>query len=376
MEKELQMTLNRLPAPTWNWLKMNESQVTYKGTPVCFPAKVDISGEGVAHAKGNVDGWQQIASGVGADLGVLAGESFAETDILESCHFENNSSDGKETEQAFAVVTYDYGAEDGVVVSENSYANRLYLHAKENTTLNVTMVLTGREDQAGSAAVQVKAYAEKNSNIHIYAVQLLGQGFTCFHDLGGICEENAAIELVRVELGAGKLYAGGEVDLKGNESSFEAHIGYHAKAGQKLDMNYTVRHHGKKTGSLMEASGILEEHSSKLFRGTIDFLPGCAGAKGDEREDILMLGDDLINQTIPLILCQEEDVEGNHGASMGKLDDSVLYYLSSRGIPEEKAEQIMARAKIDAVCERIPQKEVRSLVKEYLGTEEDTDETV
>ena len=107
-------------------------------------------------------------------------------------------------------------------------------------------------------------------------------------------------------------------------------------------MNYTVRHHGKKTTSLMEASGILEEHSSKLFRSTIDFLRGCSGAKGDEREDILMLGDDLVNQTIPLILCQEEDVEGNHGASMGKLDDSVLYYLSSRGIPEEKAEQIMA----------------------------------
>ena len=51
---------------------------------------------------------------------------------------------------------------------------------------------------------------------------------------------------------------------------------------------------------------------------------------------------------------------------MGKLDGSVLYYLSSRGIPEEKAEQIMARAKIDAVCDRIPQAEVRKLVEEYL----------
>ena len=89
-----------------------------------------------------------------------------------------------------------------------------------------------------------------------------------------------------------------------------------------------------------------------------------------------MLGDDLVNQTIPLILCQEEDVEGNHGASMGKLDDSVLYYLSSRGIPEEKAEQIMARARIDAVCDRIPQEAIRKLVEEYLGMEEDTDETV
>lgn len=359
MENELQMTLNRLPAPTWNWLKMNESHVAYDKTPVWFSASTEISGDGMVHTKEKVDGWDGIVSGVGKDLDKLGELAGGETDVLETFG---------QTEETYAVLTYDFPGGD--------YASCLYLRARENSTLNVTMVLTGGKDQKGSASVQVKAYAEKNAHIKIFAVQLLGQGFTCFHDFGGVCEEKAGIELVRLELGAGKLYAGGEVDLKGEESSFEAHIGYHAKADQKLDMNYTVRHHGKKTTSLMETSGILEEHSSKLFRGTIDFLRGCSGAKGDEREDILMLGDDLVNQAIPLILCQEEDVEGNHGASMGKLDDSVLYYLSSRGIPEEKAEQIMARAKIDAVCDRIPQAEVRKLVEEYLGTEEDTDETV
>lgn len=324
-----------------------------------FPASVEISGDGMVHTKEKVDGWDRIVSGVGRDLDKLGELAGGETDVLETFG---------QTEETYAVLTYDFPGGD--------YASCLYLHARENSTLNVTMVLTGGKDQKGSSSVQVKAYAEKNAHIKIFAVQLLGQEFTCFHDFGGVCEEKAGIELVRVELGAGKLYAGGEADLKGKESSFEAHIGYHAKADQKLDMNYTVRHHGKKTTSLMEISGILEEHSSKLFRGTIDFLRGCSGAKGDEREDILMLGDDLVNQTIPLILCQEEDVEGNHGASMGKLDDSVLYYLSSRGIPEEKAEQIMARARIDAVCNRIPQEMVRKLVEEYLGTEEDTDETV
>lgn len=368
MGNELQMTLNRLPAPTWNWLRMNESHVTYEGTPIVAPVSMELSGDELAKAEDVSaakleEKWNQIVSGVGSELdelGTLAGGTIKVLETKEGSQERENES--------YAVLTYDYQAGDS--------ANCLYLHAKEHSTLHVTMVLTGDQNQKGSASVQVKAHAEENSYIKIYAVQLLGNGFTCFHDLGGVCEEDAWIELVRVELGAGTLYAGGEVDLKGKESSFEAHIGYHARTGQKLDMNYTVRHHGKKTVSLMEASGILEEGSSKLFRGTIDFLRGCSGAKGDEREDILMLGDDLVNQTIPLILCQEEEVEGNHGASMGKLDDSVLYYLSSRGIPEEKAEQIMARAKIDAVCDRIPQESVRKQVREYLGTEEEINETV
>ena len=42
---------------------------------------------------------------------------------------------------------------------------------------------------------------------------------------------------------------------------------------------------------------------------------------------MLLLSNDVVNQTIPLILCAEEDVEGNHGATIGKLDDELLFYL-------------------------------------------------
>lgn len=51
----------------------------------------------------------------------------------------------------------------------------------------------------------------------------------------------------------------------------------------------------------------------------------------------------MVNQTIPLILCGEEDVEGNHGATIGRLDEKMLFYLASRGIPEEAARSLLAR---------------------------------
>ncbi len=45
----------------------------------------------------------------------------------------------------------------------------------------------------------------------------------------------------------------------------------------------------------------------------------------------LLLGEDVVNRTIPLILCAEEDVEGNHGASIGQLDEDILFYMNSEG---------------------------------------------
>ena len=248
-----------------------------------------------------------------------------------------------------------------------SYQNRLCLDAKENSRLNVLIVFRSGEGAQGTSSFQVKVHAEKNAKVQLQEVQLLGAGYTCLSDIGASCGENATFELLKLELGAGKVYAGCLTELEGKKSAADAKIGYYTSVNQKLDMNYTVRHRGKKTESMMEVSGVLQDGSSKLFRGTIDFVPGCAGAKGTEREDVLLLGDDIVNQTIPLILCAEEDVEGNHGASMGDLDDATLFYLCSRGLSREEAERMVARARIDALNELVADEAVQKQVQEFMN---------
>ena len=89
-------------------------------------------------------------------------------------------------------------------------------------------------------------------------------------------------------------------------------------------------------------------------------------AQADEIFSMLM-GDDVVNQTIPLILCAEEDVKGSHGASIGQLDEETLFYMQARGISEEQAYALMADARIEAVCQKIPDETAQKLVRAYLG---------
>ena len=86
--------------------------------------------------------------------------------------------------------------------------------------------------------------------------------------------------------------------------------------------------------------------------------------------DVLLLDDGVQNQTIPLILCAEEDVEGNHGASIGSLDDELIFYLESRGISEDAAYELMAKARLKAVCKKIPVEGLRAELNEMLDGEE------
>ena len=77
---------------------------------------------------------------------------------------------------------------------------------------------------------------------------------------------------------------------------------------------------------------------SKLFRGTIRLSARLSRNLSEQKkEDVLLMGDDVVNQTIPLILCAEEDVKGSHAHRVEQLDEETLFYMQARGISEEQA---------------------------------------
>ena len=132
------------------------------------------------------------------------------------------------------------------------------------------------------------------------------------------------------------------------------------------DMNYVVNHYGKKSECKMSVKGTLKDSSQKTYRGTIDFKNGCSGAIGDEQEDTLLLSPTVVNKSLPVILCDEEDVSGEHGATIGRLSEEVLFYMKSRGIAKNVAENIIARAKIQSVVSLIPDEQTVELIQKYM----------
>ena len=84
---------------------------------------------------------------------------------------------------------------------------------------------------------------------------------------------------------------------------------------------------------------------------------------------VLMLGDDVINKTVPLILCAEENVVGNHGATIGELDDETLFYFESRGISRAQAENILARASIERFARTVDDEALRAQILQTLEEE-------
>lgn len=230
----------------------------------------------------------------------------------------------------------------------------------ENSHLTLLLRAASGSKEKGTAAFSTKIILEKGASLFLVKAQILGEGYTFLDDTGAALAEGASMKMVQIELGGGRVYIGTQPELIGDRSSFEAHAGYLGNDRKAIDVNYNAIQRGRRTDVKMSFDGVLKDRSEKAFRGTIDFRKGSKGSKGDEQENVLLLSDDVVNKTLPIILCEEEDVEGRHGASIGQLDDDILFYMASRGIDRKKAEQIMVRARLGAVVREIPDLPLRA----------------
>jgi len=180
------------------------------------------------------------------------------------------------------------------------------------------------------------------------------------------CADRACFGWYRIVTGGSETYDNCSVTLEGGGSTFEANVCYRLGGSEKYDLNCEAIHEGKRTQSAISASGVLSDKASKLVRGTIDFRTGCSGSVGNETEDVLLLSEEVRNQIVPVILCSEEDVVGNHGASVGRPDEGLLFYMETRGIDEETACRMLAQAKLDSVIGRIPDSRIRESVRDKI----------
>ena len=251
---------------------------------------------------------------------------------------------------------------------ENGSASlaRQVLHVKKGASVTVLMDTYSHRSYAGFLGVQTYVLAEEGATVRLVRVQMLGGGFTHFDDIGAVLQQNAHFDLVRLDFGTDAAFSGCAVNLLGDQSSFTCEVGYLARRKQSYDYNYVATHRGKQTNGVMHFHGVLLDSARKLLRGTIDFRAGASGADGEENEDALLLSEHAVNRTIPIILCQEENISGHHGATIGQLSDDMLFYMQSRGFSEEEAKKLMIRAKIMRVANLLPEGDLKSHVNAYL----------
>lgn len=260
-----------------------------------------------------------------------------------------------------------------IIAEENSKANIFIKYSFSNSTAcknanceNI-MCEKGKNSEKLNNSYEnyyhngiIRLFAKANSSIKLTVVNLLNEVSQNFLSIENNLQENANLDFCIVDFGGKNSITNYYTNLEGEASKNNLNAIYLGKDEQIFDLNYIGALRGRKSVMNIEVQGALNGKSKKNFKGTLDFKRGAKKAKGDENEFCMLLSDTAKSLALPMLLCEEEDVEGNHSTAAGKLGGKELFYIMSRGFNKKEAMKLIVRAKFNKILDTISKEDLKN----------------
>ena len=210
----------------------------------------------------------------------------------------------------------------------------------------------------------IRTIANEKAKLNVTIVNLLNENSDNFEAIENRLEKNSKVKYTIIDIGGKTSVSNYYSNIIGENADNDLKSIYLGIGEQRKDINYIAELRGTKTNIDIDVQGALKDSAKKNFKGTIDFKKGSKKAKGNENEYCMLLSDKAKSIALPMLLCTEEDVEGNHSTASGKVDEKQLFYIMTRGISYKEAVKLIVKSKFNKIIERILDEELKD---EILG---------
>lgn len=127
-----------------------------------------------------------------------------------------------------------------------------------------------------------------------------------------------------------------------------------AGKGQILDAGSKMYHFAENTTSKITSKSISMDGGRASYRGLVKIPRGSKGSVSSVVCDALIMDPKSRSDTYPTVEIDEKDVTVGHEASVSKVDDEKLFYLTSRGISKDEATSMVVRGFIEPLVKELP----------------------
>ena len=155
-------------------------------------------------------------------------------------------------------------------------------------------------------------------------------------------------------------------DLKGAGSHAEVKVIAISTGKQVQGIDTRVTNYGKHSIGHILQHGVILAKSALIFNGIGHIIHGAKGADAQQESRVLMLSTKARGDANPILLIDDNDVSAGHAASVGRVDQSQLYYLMSRGLPQKIAERLVIRGFLGPVLTAVPNVTVRRQLSDMI----------
>jgi Fe-S cluster assembly protein SufD len=244
---------------------------------------------------------------------------------------------------------------------------RINLVVEANAQLSLIERHLSLDSAASFVNSAVTVSVQKQSHVNHYRVQQVSPQATWMDTLSATVATDAAYRLHAVELGAQSSRSTVQIKLAGERAELGFHVVSLGERNQVHDIYARVEHAAPRARTDESFRGIASGRSRVAFNGKIVVREGAQGT--DSRQSLrgLLAGKDAEIDVRPQLEIYTDDVKCSHGATAGKLDDTALFYLLSRGIDRETALKLLKWAFLEDVVSKIAVPELRKQIEQSLA---------
>jgi FeS assembly protein SufD len=257
------------------------------------------------------------------------------------------------------------------VATAEAKAGASYPRVSFKVDANARVGLIERHVSIGSDAnfinCAVDVEVARDATVKHYRVQQTGARAIWFDTLTAKLAENAKYQVHMVNLGALSARSTVNVQLLGERSEVGV---FGASVGGKNQVHDTfalVEHVAPNARTDQSFRGIAGGRARVSFNGKVVVRKGAHGTDSSQSLRGLLAGTDAEIDVRPQLEIYTDDVRCNHGATAGKLDDNMLFYLLSRGLDRETALRLLKWAFLEDVVSKIEVPELRRQIEESLA---------
>ena len=222
-----------------------------------------------------------------------------------------------------------------------------YVHYIEGCTAPIY-----QSDSLHSAVVEI--IVKKNARVRYTTIQNWSTNVYNLVTKRAVAEAGATMEWVDGNIGSKVTMKYPAVILAGEYAKGETLSVAFAGPGQHQDAGAKMIHLAPNTSSSIISKSIARGGGRTSYRGEIRVNPGAYNSANTVRCDALLVDTISRSDTYPAVDVREDNVTMGHEATVSRVSDEQLFYLQSRGLPEDEAMAMIVRGFIEPIAKELP----------------------
>ena len=257
-------------------------------------------------------------------------------------------------------INYNFNKENNFLIDYN------IIEVEDFAKATIIITYNSEDEEKAYRNGIIRVIAGRNSEVKLIKIQTLNTNSENFESSKIEALGQGKVEYYSVELGAKVNGISHKSYLEEDSAEIYIKPAYLADSDRKLDLEYSIVFKGRKSIGEIQGRGAVKDTAQKVFRGNLYFERGAAKSEGREGEFAILLDKKVKAHSIPTLFCNEDDVIGEHAASVGKVDEAKLFYLMSRGLSESRAKKLIVESSFRPILDNIDDEAIKEHLMEEL----------